>query len=101
MTTTELFALGSLIVAALSLIVVVSRNRRGDTQSDAEEKAYTRAKLDSIMNGVDESRVEYRTMRQRVDGMSTELASVKSSCASAHHRLDSIEGRLNHPTHTE
>lgn len=101
MTTTEIVALASLAVAILSLLVVVSRNRQGDTRADAEEKAYTRAKLDSISNGVDESRVEYRTIRQRVDTMSTDLASCKSSCASAHHRIDTIEGRLNHTTHSE
>ena len=101
MTMTEIVALASLAVAILSLIAVIARNRQGDTREDAAEKAYTRAKLDSISNGVDECRVEYRTMRQRVDTMSTELASCKSSCASAHHRIDTIEGRLNHTTHAE
>lgn len=101
MSITEIFALGSLVVATLSLIVVITRNRQGDTRADAEERAYTRAKLDSIGNGVDESRVEYRTIRQRVDTMGIDLAGVKSSCASAHHRIDTIEGRLNHTSHTE
>lgn len=93
----EIIALGCLIVAALSLFV----SARKDTRTDAGEKARTEATLDSIRNGVDDIRVEQRSVRNRVDNMSTDLARLESSCSSAHHRLDTMEQRLNHTTTTE
>ena len=101
MTPSEWIALGSLIVAFVAVIKTSKKENKEDTRSAAEEKARTTAKLDSISNGVDDIRVEYRAVRQRVDTMATDLAAVKSSVSSAHHRLDGIETRLNHTSPTE
>lgn len=97
----EYIALGSLLVAVIALLSTFRKDSRADLSAMAADKAETRAKLDSIGNGVDDIRVEYRTVRQRVDNMASDLASVKSSCSSAHHRLDGIEARLNHNTPVE
>lgn len=96
MTPSEWIALGSLIVAIVAIIKSSRKESTEDTRSEAEEKARTSAKLDSISNGVDEIRLEYRAMRQRIDGMAIEIATNKSSCSSAHHRIDGLESRLNH-----
>ena len=92
----EWIALGSLVVALVAVIRSSKKESREDTRADAEEKARTNAKLDSINNGVDEIRLEYRAMRQRVDAMAIDIATNKSSCSSAHHRIDGLESRLNH-----
>ena len=49
------------------------------------------AKLDSIGAGVEDIRVEMRTIRSRVDGLSERVSAVESSVKSAHHRLDQLE----------
>lgn len=84
-------AAGGLLVAALSLAVALRKDTRGDARSQGEQMAM----LTSISNGVDDIRLEQRTMRARADKQATELAECISSCKSAHHRLDVHERRLN------
>ena len=56
--------------------------------------AQTKTMLNSIKDGVDDIRVELRTMRSRQDSMNERLASVESSVKSAHHRLDKLEAKI-------
>jgi len=101
MTPGEIVAMGSLAVAGISLIVSLIRNGKHDGRQAAEAfaaqraaNAETQTKLDSIREGVDDIRVEQRAMRSRQDEMSERLASAESSIKSAHHRLDTLEGRI-------
>lgn len=88
MGTSEIIALGSLVIA----IVAVLLSARGGTRDDAAESAMTRAKLDSISSGVDEIRLDMRMMRERVDTLYERMAKVEASTASAHKRLDQMKG---------
>lgn len=85
-----IIALGSLAVAVMALLL----KGRGDTKASAAESARTQTKLDSIATGVDDIRVEQRTMRQRVDGLSERMAGVEKDCKSAHHRLDELDNKF-------
>jgi len=87
----NLLTAGGLLVAALSLVVALRKDTRGDARSQGEQMAM----LTSIRSGVDDIRLEQRTMRARADKQATELAERMSSCRSAHKRLDEHERRLN------
>jgi outer membrane murein-binding lipoprotein Lpp len=81
-----IISLGAVLIAFLGLVL----SGRKETRSDAAESARLNAKLDGISNGVEDIRVELRTMRGRVDSIAERLSSVEASCKSAHHRLDTI-----------
>ena len=97
----EIIALGSLAVALVALIANLIRGGKGDSKAAADAlaaqsaaNAQTKTMLNSIKDGVDDIRVELRTMRSRQDSMNERLASVESSVKSAHHRLDKLEAKI-------
>ena len=59
MNTAEVIALGALIVAALGFVF----NRRKDVTQSASDFARVDAQLGSIKSGVDDIRVEIRSLR--------------------------------------
>lgn len=79
-------ALIGMVVAFLGLLLTGRR----DTRAGAANEAETRATLNSIKNGVDDLRVEIRTMRDKVETLNERLAKVEASAASAHKRIDTI-----------
>ena len=93
MDTATLFSAAAVLIALIGLIM----STRKDTRSDAASGARLEAKLDSISGGVEDIRVEMRSMRGRMDALSERMAAVESSVKSAHHRLD----QLNHSTGTQ
>ncbi len=80
-------------LAVLLSVVALLLNTRKDSRQEAAGSARLEAKLDSISGGVEDIRVEMRTMRGRIDGLSERVAAVENSCKNAHHRLD----QLQHP----
>ena len=62
MDTGVIVALGALFVSAMGLLLTARKETRGS----AEETAQIKTKLDSIASGVDEIRVEMRSIRERV-----------------------------------
>lgn len=93
MGTEAIIALGSLLIAFITLFACA----RKDTRGDAAVQAQIVAKLDSVAGGVDDIRVEQRAMRERLDGYAERLARVESSVKSAHHRLDQMAIPSAHP----
>lgn len=89
MDTGVIVALGALLVSAVGLLL----STRKDTRTDAAGAARVETKLDGIASGVEDIRVEMRTTRDRVNGLSERVSAVESSCKSAHHRLDQMENR--------
>lgn len=88
METAIIVSLGALLVSALGLLL----NGRKESRQDAASGARIETKLDSIGTGVEEIRVEIRTIRSRVDALGERVSAVEASCKSAHHRLDEIKG---------
>ena len=88
METPMLISLGAFFVALVGLVL----NSRKETRQDAASNAELKAKLDNISTGVEDIRVEMRSMRGRMDSMAERLSAVEASCKSAHHRLDQIKG---------
>jgi hypothetical protein len=89
METSTIIALGALLVSILGLIF----NGRKDTRSDAAANAVTQTKLDSLISGVDDIRVEMRTMRDSITNHGERLAKVEARASSNTHRLDALEGK--------
>ena len=87
METSAILSLAAVLVSLVGLLL----NTRKSTRDDAAGNARLETKLDSISSGVEDIRVETRTMRGRVDGLAERLSAVESSCKSAHHRLDQMK----------
>lgn len=84
----QIISLAALCIALLSFV----QSSRKETRQGAAGAARLEAKLDSISGGVEDIRVETRSMRGRIDNMSERLSAVESSCKAAHHRLDQLQG---------
>lgn len=92
----EYLSLAAVVISLVALIL----NSRKDTRADAAGEAKMEAKLDSIGNGVEDIRVEMRTMRSKVDDHGERLAKVEARAASNTHRLDALDKRQQHPPDT-
>ena len=82
-------SLGAVLISLVGLIM----SSRKETRQDAAGTARVETKLDGIASGVEDIRVEMRSTRERVNGLSERVSAVESSCKSAHHRLDQLEQR--------
>ena len=89
METSTLIALGALLISFIGLIL----NSRKDTRSEAATNAITQTKLDNLIAGVTDIRVEVRSMRDSINDHSERLAKVEARAESNTHRLDTIEGK--------
>ena len=89
MDTGTYIALGAVLVSIIGLLL----STRKDTRQDAAGTARMETKLDNIQTGVEDIRVEMRTTREKVNGLSERLSAVEISCKSAEHRLDMLEAR--------
>jgi peptidoglycan hydrolase CwlO-like protein len=89
METSTMIALGALLISLIGLIL----NSRKDTRTDAAANAATQTKLDNLINGVTDIRVEVRSMRESINDHSERLARVEARAESNTHRLDTIEGK--------
>ncbi|MBO5970866.1 MAG: hypothetical protein J6S14_20515 [Clostridia bacterium] len=82
----------SLVAVAISAIGLILSGRK-DTRTDAANTAIVQTKLDNLINGVTDIRVELRSMRETVTEHSERLARVEARAQSNTHRLDTIEGK--------
>ena len=89
MDTGVIVALGALFVSAMGLLLTARKETRGS----AEETAQIKTKLDSIASGVDEIRVEMRSIRERVDGLGERVAVVERDTNSINQRVEHLEQR--------
>lgn len=99
MSTSEIIALGALVLSAIVALANGSRNTRADAANQAEVKA----KLDGVARGVDEIRMDMRALKNDVSAHTAKLAELEGSCKSAHHRIDEIFSlyRKAHPPDTK
>ena len=82
----EWIALGSLLLA----LVTVLLNGRKNARTDAAAQARQEAKLDGVSRGVDDIRLDMRSLKQDLSAHAAKLAELESSAKSAHHRIDEI-----------
>lgn len=83
-------SLGAVLISFIGLVL----SGRKTTRDDAAQAAKLDAQLSSISAGVEDIRVEIRSTRERLNNISERLSAAESSCKSAHHRLDMLEGKF-------
>lgn len=81
------------IVAVLISFVALILNSRKDTRADAAQNATIQTKLDSVKAGVDDIRVDLRTMQTSLGDHSERLARVEARAENNAKRLDLLEGK--------
>ena len=81
------------IVAVLISFVALVLNSRKDTRADAAQNATIQTKLDSVKTGVDDIRVDLRTMQTSLVDHSERLARVEAKAENNTKRLDKLEGK--------
>lgn len=79
------------IVAVLISFVALVLNSRKDTRADAAQNATIQTKLDSVKAGVDDIRVDLRTMQTSLGDHSERLARVEARAENNAKRLDLLE----------
>lgn len=79
------------IAAVLISFIGLMINGRKDTRTDAASNAITQTKLDNLIAGVTDIRVEVRSMRESINDHSERLARVEARAESNTHRIDSLE----------
>lgn len=82
-------SIGAVLISLIGLLL----NGRKDTRTDAAANAIITTKLDSLITGVDDIRVEFRSMRDTLSDHGERLARVEARAQSNTHRLDSLEGK--------
>lgn len=83
----------SLCVAAGVALINTKRNRSTDDRKEASEMTTLIVKLENINNGVNEIKSDMRNMRNDIQDLRDRLIIVEQSTKSAHHRLDSLDGK--------
>lgn len=89
METGTIVSIAAVFISLLALLL----NSRKETKSDAAALARIDACLTSLNNGVQDIRVDLRTMQNAISDHSERLAKVEARAESNTHRLDSIEGK--------
>lgn len=68
-----------------------SRNRDKDVRSDAAESAEIKTKLNSISQGVDSIRIDFKASEKRVTDLTELVIRIDESTKQAHKRIDKLE----------
>ena len=89
METGVVMSICAMVIALVGLIL----NSRKETRTDAAENAKTQTKLDNLITGVNDIRVELRTMQESISNHTERLARVEARAESNTHRLDALEGK--------
>ncbi len=97
MTANVIVAIVSSCVAVCSLIFAIltfSRNGKKDIVADAREMATLNVKLDNISSTVTDIKYDVSATKKDLSILSQKVAEIESSVKSAHHRIDSVEERI-------
>ena len=93
---------GSTIISLCSLIIAMvvafsnirNKNYVNDRES-ASQITTLIVKLENIADGINEIKSDMRSMKNDVDDLRERLISVEQSAKTAHHRIDTLEGKVN------
>lgn len=79
------------IIAALIALSSLILNSRKETRSDAAALARIDTSLNTVNSGINDIRVDLRTMRDNVNEHSVRLARVEEKAASNTRRIEALE----------
>lgn len=93
METGTILSVLSLIVAALVGFTNIKRNQSADNRQATAEMTTVIVKLDMINTSVTEIKADVRNQRTELQELRDKVIAVEQSVKSAHHRLDTFEGK--------
>ena len=82
-------AFAALLISLGGLIL----NSKKETKTEAATLAEIKTQLNTLNNGVDDIRVEFRAMQTLINSHTERLAKVEARAESNTHRLDTLEGK--------
>lgn len=94
----KIVALAGLIGSVCAIVFGFRKDNRASEQQVREDTmslARIEGKMDSANRGIEDMRVEMRSQGKRIDELNERTIRNEDSCKSAHHRIDTIERRLN------
>lgn len=91
METGTVVSICAMVIALLGLLL----NSRKETRTDAASMAEIKTGLNTVNNGVNEIRVELRSIRDSLNEHTDRLARVETMAENNSHRLDALEGKKN------
>ena len=91
METGKVVSICAMVIALLGLLL----NSRKETRTDAASMAEIKTGLNTVNNGVNEIRVELRSIRDSLNEHTDRLARVETMAENNSHRLDALEGKKN------
>lgn len=94
--TIEIALLISIVSAAFAIYFGIKSSKRADVSDvtkKAEETAIINVKLDQIGGDVRDIKYDMSTLKRDVQELTERVIVVEQSTKSAHHRIDSIEGK--------
>ena len=94
----EIALLLSIISVSFSVFFGLKNNRKSDVKEIEErvkENTKINIKLDDIANTIKEIKVDNITVKNEMNSHDNRITKVEESAKQAHHRLDTIESRLN------
>lgn len=83
----------SVCVAGIVAVTSIRRNQANDDKKEASQMTTLIVKLENIGNGVNEIKSDMRNVREDMQELRDRLIIVEQSTKSAHHRLDTFEGK--------
>lgn len=89
METGTIVSIAAVVISLLALFL----NSKKETKADAAALARIDASLISLNSGVQDIRVDLRTMQNTIGEHSERLAKVEARAESNTHRLDTLEGK--------
>ncbi len=93
----ELTMLISVVSVAFAIYAGTSNLKRSsatDIKKDAAETATINVKLDTINRGVEDIKLEQKSISKDIKELSDRVLVVEQSTKSAHHRIDEIKDNL-------
>ena len=88
----------SVVSVAFSIFFGLKNNKRSDTK-DIEERVRQNTqinmKLDNISSLSEDIKNELSQMKDKIDSQNGRIIKLEDSVKSAHHRLDTLESRMN------
>ena len=91
METGTVVSICAMVIALMGLLL----NSRKETRTDAASMAEIKTGLNTVNNGVNEIRVELRSIRDSLNEHTDRLARVETMAENNSHRLDALEGKKN------
>ncbi|MGN0378535.1 MAG: hypothetical protein ACI4EU_02995 [Butyrivibrio sp.] len=99
---TQIISIVSVCISLTAVICTIYNSKRGNKRTDVkdiEEKvkaeARTDMKLDMINSTVQDIKSDVSSLREEIKSHNDRLIKVEESVKQAHHRLNTIEDRIN------